>query len=86
MTAYSTDGITWIQTTPPIKEKQYSIYYEDGKFVTVANNSSKAAYSTDGITWTAYNEDTGKNTLDKIFTISENWRIYLVVSTYVNQL
>ena len=51
-----------------------------------SNNNIMTAYSTDGITWTAYNEDTGKNTLDKIFTISENWRIYLVVSTYVNQL
>lgn len=51
-----------------------------------SNNNIMTAYSTDGITWIAYNEDTGKNTLDKIFTISENWRIYLVVSTYVNQL
>lgn len=49
--AYSTDGITWIQTTLPASTVWYSVCYGDGKFVAVAWNSSIAAYSTDGINW-----------------------------------
>ena len=50
--AYSTDGITWTETTMPSSANWYSVTYGDGKFVAVASNSSTAAYSTDGITWT----------------------------------
>ena len=49
--AYSTDAITWTQTTLPSMLGR-SVTHGDGKFVAVAYNSSTAAYSTDGITWT----------------------------------
>jgi hypothetical protein len=50
--AYSTDGITWTQTTMPSSENWYSVRHGDGKFVTVASSTNIAAYSTDGINWT----------------------------------
>ena len=50
--AYSTDGITWTQTTLPTSIRWWSVTYGDGKFVAVAYSGSIAAYSTDGITWT----------------------------------
>ena len=50
--AYSTDGITWTQTTLPASNYWFSVCYGNGKFVAVAYNSNIAAYSTDGITWT----------------------------------
>ena len=50
--AYSTDGITWTQTTMPASAKWLSLCYGDGKFVTVAYGSDIAAYSTDGVNWT----------------------------------
>lgn len=49
---YSTDGITWAQTTLPVSANWYSVCYGNGKFVAVARNSDVAAYSTDGINWT----------------------------------
>jgi hypothetical protein len=50
--AYSTDGITWTQTTLPTSASWTSVTYGDGKFVAVAFYNTAAAYSTDGITWT----------------------------------
>ena len=50
--AYSTDGITWTQTTMPASAKWLSLCYGDGKFVTVTYGSDIAAYSTDGVNWT----------------------------------
>ena len=49
--AYSTDGITWTQTTMPAKAEWRGLHYANGKFVAVANGTI-AAYSTDGINWT----------------------------------
>ena len=46
---YSTDGITWTQTTSPVSA--VSVTHGDGKFVAV-DTGSTAAYSTDGISWT----------------------------------
>jgi hypothetical protein len=51
--AYSTDGITWTQTTMPSPTGWQSVTYGDNKFVAVARYTTIAAYSTDGITWTA---------------------------------
>ena len=53
--AYSTDGITWIQSTLPLSAKWESVTYGNGKFVAVANGSTTAAYSTDGINWVQSN-------------------------------
>ena len=50
--AYSTDGITWTQTTMPSSDAWFSVTYGDGTFAAIAYYSSTAAYSTDGITWT----------------------------------
>jgi len=50
--AYSTDGITWIESTLPSSAYWRSVCYGNGKYVAVVLNSNKAAYSTDGITWT----------------------------------
>ena len=51
--AYSTDGITWTQTTLPSTGYWRSVTFGNGTFVAIAHNSNVAAYSTDGITWTA---------------------------------
>jgi hypothetical protein len=51
--AYSTDGITWTETTLPSSASWNAIAYGNGKFVAIGYDSDKAAYSTDGITWTA---------------------------------
>ena len=50
--AYSTDGITWTNSTFPSSRGWLSVCYGNGKFVAVAWNSNTFAYSTDGITWT----------------------------------
>jgi hypothetical protein len=50
--AYSTDGITWTQTTMPATTDWLSVTHGNGKFVAVAQYSTTAAYSTDGIAWT----------------------------------
>ena len=49
--AYSSDGITWEESTLPSKANWQSICYGDGKFVAVDNNGNKVAYSSDGIAW-----------------------------------
>lgn len=50
--AYSTDGITWQQTTPVNSTNQiFALAYGNGKFVACYAGSNVAAYSTDGITW-----------------------------------
>ena len=46
------DGANWIETTIPEYVEWKSVTYGDGKFVAVADGSTKAAYSTDAITWT----------------------------------
>ena len=52
--AYSTDGITWTETTLPVDQDWDSVTYGNGKFVAIATNqTNKGAYSVDGITWTA---------------------------------
>lgn len=59
MALYSTDGMTWQQTTMPSSKSWSSVTYGNGKFVAVAEgNSSVAAYSTDGITWIQTNMPT----------------------------
>lgn len=51
-TAYSTDGITWTETTNLPSESDWrSIVYGDGKFVAISYGTA-GAYSTDGINWT----------------------------------
>ena len=50
--AYSTDGVSWVQTAMPSDQDWKSVCYGGGKFVAVASDSTVAAYSTDGITWT----------------------------------
>jgi len=42
----------WIGTVLPSSVDWISVAYGNGKFVSIARNSNKAAYSTDGITWT----------------------------------
>ena len=49
--AYSTDGVTWVQTTMPASASWQKVAYGNGKYVAVASDSKTAAYSTDGITW-----------------------------------
>ena len=51
--AYSTDGISWIETTMPSSAYWNAVTSGGGTFVAVPYLSSTAAYSTDGITWTA---------------------------------
>ena len=41
---YSTDGITWTQTTLPASTYWQSVCYGNGKFVAVAYNSTISAY------------------------------------------
>ena len=47
LVAYSTNGVTWIQTTLPTHGNLYSVYYGNGKFVTVFADSNIAAYLKD---------------------------------------
>jgi hypothetical protein len=61
--AYSTNGITWTQTTMPATDDWLSVTYGGDKFVAVAS-SYNAAYSTDGITWT-----------QTTMPVSTNWRL-----------
>lgn len=56
---YSTNGITWTQTTMPVSALWHYISYGNGLFLATATegdpnlvNSQIAAYSTDAITWT----------------------------------
>jgi hypothetical protein len=49
-TAYSTDGITWSQSTMPSSASWQSVTYGEDKFVAVGGFTT-AAYSTIGITW-----------------------------------
>ena len=44
ISAYSTDGINWTQTTLPSSAKWQSVCYGNGKYVAVAYNSNKSAY------------------------------------------
>ena len=53
--AYSTDGITWTQTTMPADADWRSVTYGEDKFLAVGasySSSVPASYSTDGISWT----------------------------------
>ena len=56
--AYSTDGITWTETTLPTSQYWRSVTYGDGQYLAVGagdglfSNSTVAAYSTNGIIWT----------------------------------
>ena len=53
--AYSTDAITWTQTTLPASRAWASVVHGDEKFVAISTHyplNNTAAYSTDGITWT----------------------------------
>lgn len=50
--AYSTDGITWTETTFPSSGRWSSVTYGDGRFVAVSDGTKQGAYSTDGIVWT----------------------------------
>lgn len=50
---YSTDGITWYDTTLPNTGERYSIIYANNKFVTVCINSNVLNMSTDGQTWSS---------------------------------
>jgi hypothetical protein len=50
--AYSTDCITWTQTTMPSSGDWLKPVYANGKWVALMDQSTDAAYSTDGITWT----------------------------------
>lgn len=50
--AYSTDGITWKASTPPVEFSGFAIAYGGGKFVVLPRFVEDATlYSTDGITW-----------------------------------
>lgn len=53
--AYSTDGITWVETTPPSASPWAAMTYANGLFVVVSEPATLAtqiAKSTDAITWT----------------------------------
>jgi hypothetical protein len=50
--AYSTNGITWTDTTMPATGSWVSPAFGDGQFVSVDPSTADAAYSTNGITWT----------------------------------
>jgi len=50
--AYSTDGITWAESTMPVSARWTSVTYGEGKFIAAPYYSDNAFYSTDGITWT----------------------------------
>lgn len=53
VSAYSTDGINWTETTWNVGHDWSSVCYGNGKFVAVDSfNSNIAAYSTDGVNWT----------------------------------
>lgn len=45
-------GRDWFEATIPETDNWESVTYGDGKFVTIAYNSDKAAYSLDGVNWT----------------------------------
>jgi hypothetical protein len=50
--AYSTDGINWTASTLPSSSDWYNVTYGNGKFVTIASNSTNIfVYSTNGINW-----------------------------------
>lgn len=55
--------LTWAATTMPSNGYWKSVAFGNGKFVSVCQNSNKAAYSTDGIIWSA-----------STLPISTNWR------------
>lgn len=61
ITAYSTDGINWTETTNLPSESDWrSIVYGDGKFVAIAYGTA-GAYSTDGINWTPITFSVSRN-------------------------
>ena len=45
-------NVTWTQRTLPASAGWYSVTFDNGVFVAVADNSSIAATSPDGVTWT----------------------------------
>jgi hypothetical protein len=49
---YSTNGITWVETTLPSSGSWYGPSYGNGVFITLRESSNNSASSTDGITWT----------------------------------
>lgn len=49
---YSTDGITWTETTMPSEQRWVSVCYGKGRFVAIADETQYGAYSKDGINWT----------------------------------
>ena len=51
--AYSTDGITWTQTTMPSSSDWESLARSQDKVIAIPSYGTNGAYSTDGITWTA---------------------------------
>jgi hypothetical protein len=52
LSLYSTDGITWTQSSMPQSDEWTSVTFGDGKFVAIsANYTTSGAYSTDGIVW-----------------------------------
>lgn len=44
-------GLDWKQATMPAQRNWQSVAFGDGKFVSLAFDSDKAAYSTDGVLW-----------------------------------
>ncbi len=58
--SYSTNGVTWTNTTMPANDDSTNsnwvdIAYGNGRFVAIAENSAMAAYSFDGATWVKSN-------------------------------
>lgn len=58
--SYSTNGVTWVNTTMPANDDSTNsnwvdIAYGNGRYVAIAENSAMAAYSFDGITWVKSN-------------------------------
>jgi hypothetical protein len=49
--AYSSNGITWTQSTLPSSQAWNSVAYGGGLFVAVASSTNRTAYSNDGVTW-----------------------------------
>ena len=76
--AYSTDGITWTETSNGLSDKAWtSICYGNGKYVTVDYGSNTFAYSTDGITWTETSN--GLNSGVWWFMVMVNMWLYLIL-------
>ena len=51
--SYSTDGISWVQSTLPLTHSWNAGIFANGQYILLSNNTSDILYSTDCISWSS---------------------------------